>query len=140
LVKEEGARNPLRELFNYYIEHLKGFGDPFTEALDPANKLRSQVETALGLLYDLEQRPLIEKKFESYFNRIKNFDDPFTAEWDPTDDRRLNIIATADSSPEPKPLSTRYFHNNALLILEGLKEIHNETLPRLVLFQDKSIN
>ena len=99
--------------------------------------IRSHFEKALHLIPQVEAKQPLTKAFDGYIKRLEEFGDPFKAVLDPKDDRRLFIIKeNPASSTEQKPLSTRYFHNNALLILERLQEIHNETLPRLVLFQD----
>ncbi len=98
--------------------------------------IRSHFETALRLIPEVEARQPLTKAFDGYIKLLEGFGDPFTAVLDPANNRRLNIIATADSSTEPKPLSTVDLPDNAIVILARLQEIHNETLPRLVPFQD----
>jgi hypothetical protein len=97
--------------------------------------LRQNFETALQLEEEGARNPL-QKVFNDYIKRLEGFGDPFTAALDPANNRRLNIIATADSSPEPNPLSTVDLPDKAIGILERLQEIYNETLPRLAPFQD----
>lgn len=98
--------------------------------------IRSHFETALRLIPEVAARQPLTEVLDSYIERLKGVGDPFTAALDPANNRRLNIIATADSSPEPKPLSTVDLPDKAIGILERLQEIYNETLPRLAPFQD----
>jgi len=98
--------------------------------------IRSHFETALSLIPEEAARQPLTEAFDAYIKRLEEFGDPFKAVLDLRDNRRLNIIATADSSPEPKPLSTVDLPDKAIGILERLQEIYNETLPRLAPFQD----